>query len=110
MPWKEATAVDERKAFMLAYERGEVSFSALCREFNISRPTGYKWLERFEQEGESGLGDQSRAPLHPARGTPRFIQDRLLEVRQAHPSWAPRSCWHGSIRRNRGWLGRQPAR
>ena len=82
--------MEERKAFMLAYERGEVSFSALCRQFNISRPTGYKWLERFQQQGEAGLHDQSRAPLHPARGTPRFIQDRILELRQAHPSWGPK--------------------
>jgi transposase InsO family protein len=90
MPWKEATAVDERKAFLLAYERGEVSFSAICRAFNISRPTGYKWLDRFEREGEAGLSDQSRAPLHPARGTPRFVQDRILELRQTHPSWGPK--------------------
>ena len=90
MPWKERTAMDERKVFMLAYARGEVSFSALCRQFNISRPTGYKWLERFQQQGERGLHDQSRAPLRPARGTPRLLQDRILEIRQAHPSWGPK--------------------
>ena len=90
MPWKEATAVDERKAFLLAYRRGEVSFSAICRAFNISRPTGYKWLDRFAREGEAGLCEQSRAPLHPARGTPRFMQDRILELRQTHPSWGPK--------------------
>jgi len=90
MPWKEATAVDERKAFLLAYQRGEVSFSAICRAFSISRPTGYKWLDRFAREGEAGLSEQSRAPLHPARGTPRFMQDRILELRQTHPSWGPK--------------------
>jgi transposase InsO family protein len=94
--------VDERKAFLLGYKRGEVSFSALCRQYNISRPTGYKWLERFQEEGESGLHDQSRAPLHPARGTPRFIQDRILEVRQAHPSWGPKKLL--------GWLHRKEPR
>ena len=47
MPWKEATAVDERKAFLLAYQRGEVSFSTICRAFHISRPTGYKWPGAF---------------------------------------------------------------
>ena len=90
MPWKERTAVDERKAFLLGYERGEVSFSALCRQFNISRPTGYKWLERWQEGKEAGLHDRSRAPVHPARGTPRALQDRILELRQAHPSWGPK--------------------
>jgi transposase len=33
-----------------------------CREFGISRPTGYKWLERYEDEGLDGLHDRSRAP------------------------------------------------
>jgi transposase len=75
MPWKDTTAVDERKAFITAYKRGEVSFSALCRQFNISRPTGYKWLERFAHAGVDGLRDQSRAPLQPARKTPFAVQD-----------------------------------
>lgn len=102
MPWKEATAVDERKAFLLGYQRQEVSFSALCRAFNISRPTGYKWLERYEREGENGLHDQSRAPLFPARGTPRQLQDRILELRQAHPSWGPKKLL--------AWLNRKEPR
>jgi hypothetical protein len=63
MPWKERTAVDEKKSFLIAWERQEQSFSSLCRYFGISRPTGYKWLERFEAEGERGLEEQSRAPL-----------------------------------------------
>ena len=98
MPWKEATAVSERKAFLLAYQRGEVSSSAIYRAFNISRPTGYKWLDRFAREGEAGLCEQSRAPLHPARGTPRFVQDRILELRQTHSSWGPKKLL--------AWLGR----
>lgn len=91
MPWKESTAVDERKAFIAAYERGEVSFSALCRACNISRPTGYKWIERYRLECESGLLDQSRAPTHPARSTPHYVQDAILELRQNHSNWGPKS-------------------
>lgn len=90
MPWKETTAVDERKTFIAAYERGEVSFSALCRAFSISRPTGYKWIDRYRSEGEPGLNDQSRAPMHPARGTPLHIQDAILELRHKHSNWGPR--------------------
>lgn len=90
MPWKDTTAVDERRAFLAAWDRQELSFSALCRFYNISRPTGYKWLERYAEQGEEGLTDQSRAPLHPARGTPTPTVDRILALRAEHPTWGPK--------------------
>jgi len=81
MPWRDCTAVDERKAFVTAVSRGEQSFSALCRYFNIYRPTGHKWLERFAQSGPDGLADQSRAPLHrPNTSSRRFIDDHSPKV------------------------------
>ncbi len=60
MPWKEATPMSERKAFVGETLRAEVSISALCRQFGISRKTGYKWLKRYQEEGGRGLEDQSR--------------------------------------------------
>ena len=87
MPWKEATAVDERKAFLLAYQRGESAFRQYAGRSIFRGQPVTSGLERFEKEGEAGLCEQSRAPLHPARGTPRFMQDRILELRQTHPSW-----------------------
>ncbi len=90
MPWKERTAVDERKSFVAACARGEASFSALCRQFGISRPTGYKWLERYRDQGEPGLQDLSRAPDHQPRATPTPLEDRILELRAEHPRWGPR--------------------
>lgn len=90
MPWKEHTAVDERKAFMTAWQRQEQSFSALCRYFGISRPTGYKWLERFEAEGDPGLEDESRAPLHQPHAMPAALRSRILELRSSHPTWGPK--------------------
>ena len=90
MPWKERTAVEERKAFITAFVRKEESFSALCRYFGISRPTGYKWLERFDEIGESGLQDQSRAPAHQPRAMPEALRGPILELRAAHPTWGPK--------------------
>ena len=90
MPWKDATVVDERKAFLTAWKKGEVSFSALCRYFNISRPTGYKWLGRFAEEGDPGLADRSRAPHDQPGRTPTPIQDEILRLRGQHPTWGPK--------------------
>ena len=90
MPWKERTAVDERTAFVTAWQRQEMSFSALCRGFGVSRPTGYKWLERFDAEGPPGLVDLSRTPLHQTRALPEALRARILEMRAQHPTWGPK--------------------
>src|ERR1700694_343942 len=66
MPWKETCAVEERAAFVRAWWSGEFTMSELCRRFNVSRPTGYKWVERGEAEGCQGLLDRPCAPYrHP---------------------------------------------
>jgi transposase InsO family protein len=90
MPWKEKTAVDERKAFITAWQRQELSFSALCRGFGVSRPTGYKWLERFDSGGAAGLEDLSRMPIHQPRAMPQALRGPLLELRAEHPHWGPK--------------------
>jgi transposase len=51
MGWTETCAVEERMRFMVAVEKGEESFTAICRRFDVSRRVGYKWLARFEAEG-----------------------------------------------------------
>lgn len=90
MPWKEVNAVDQRKSFVTAWLRQEQSFSVLCRYFEISRPTGYKWIERFSAEGNAGLQDQSRAPLHPPKAMPEALRGRILGLRSQHPRWGPK--------------------
>jgi putative transposase len=89
MCWKETCAVEERMRFMVAVEKGEESFAAICRRFNVSRRIGYKWRSRFEEEGAAGLFDRSRAPLHHPQAIGEEIAERCLEVRRAHPTWGP---------------------
>ncbi len=89
MGWTETCAVEERMRFMVAIEKGEESFAAICRRFGVSRRIGYKWLARFEAEGAAGLLDRSRAPLHHPQGIAANIAERCLEVRRAHPTWGP---------------------
>ena len=89
MGWTETCAVDERMRFVIAAEKHEVSFAAVCRRFGVSRRVGYKWLARYQEAGVAGLYDHSRAPLHHPQSIVDEIAERCLAVRRAHPSWGP---------------------
>ncbi|HXU33213.1 MAG TPA: helix-turn-helix domain-containing protein, partial [Thermoanaerobaculia bacterium] len=51
MPWRETNAMDQRIQFVVRALEEEVNRSELCREFGISRKTGYKWLKRYGEVG-----------------------------------------------------------
>jgi putative transposase len=89
MGWKETCAVDERMRFVIALEKREESFAAICRQFGVSRRVGYKWLARYEEAGIEGLLDRSRAPLHHPQAIADDLAEQCLAVRRAHPSWGP---------------------
>jgi len=55
MPWKESRIVNERVKFIADVLKGEESITELCLRYAISRKTGYKWIERFQQAGPAGL-------------------------------------------------------
>lgn len=96
MAWKETDAMTQRTEMMLEWrrqrDRGDVNFAALCREFEVSRQVGYKWLARFIASGESvtALADQSRLPKHRPTKTCDEIEQLVLEARRKNPSWGPR--------------------
>lgn len=84
MPWESRTVEEQRKEFAEAAEDCR-NFSALCREFKITRKTGYKWVERYRQ-GKS-LSDQSRRPLSNPRKTPPETEEKILSLRSENPGW-----------------------
>ena len=61
MPWQECSKVDERLKFVARLLEGE-KMAVLCREFDISRKTGYKLFSRYKDCGLEGLTDRSRRP------------------------------------------------
>ena len=84
MAWDERTVEQMREEFVRRVLAQERSKAALCREYGISRPTGDKWLERF-QEGES-LADRSRTPKTSPGRTPPELEAKIVEIRKAHPA------------------------
>jgi putative transposase len=90
MPWTETRTMDQRCQFVMAYQSGHFEMSELCRIYGVSRPTGYKWIERFREEGLLGLQDRSRAAHHCPHRMSDAVAQWLLDERRAHVHWGPR--------------------
>ena len=86
MPWKECRAMDERLKFIARLLEGE-KMAPLCREFGISRVTGYKIYERYKDCGLDGLNDRSRRPYRQAGRLPYQIERCILGIKREHSSW-----------------------
>ena len=84
MPWKDKTVEELRKEFIEA-ARSCSNFSSLCREFGITRATGYKWIRRYENN--ETLSDRSRRPNITANKTSEAIETKIIETRAVHPGW-----------------------
>lgn len=94
MPWKECDAVSERMMFVSRLLNDE-RMSDLCREFGISRKTGYKIFERYKREGIEGLKDQCRAAKSRPNETPVGVQKMILDLKDEHQTWgAPKIKAH----------------
>lgn len=82
MPWRTERVMDQRVEFVIRAEQGEESLAELCREYEISRPTGYLWLNRYRAVGSvMGLAEHSRRPLHSPRRTAEEIAAAVLALR-----------------------------
>jgi len=86
MPWKELSVLDERTKFIGRLLEGEL-MTDLCREFGISRKTGYKIWNRYQQVGAQGLTDRSRRPVRYANQLPYQVEKFILGIKQEKPSW-----------------------
>lgn len=90
MPWKEIDVMDQRTEFVLQVFKSSDSFRSLCDDFGISTKTGYKWFNRFIEDGVHGLGDRSRRPHHHPHQLPEDVICNLVKLKLAHVSWGPK--------------------
>lgn len=86
MPWKECKRMDERVRFIARLLEGE-KMAPLCREFGISRVTGYKLFNRYKSCGLDALNDRSRRPYRHANKLPYQVERTILGIKKAHPTW-----------------------
>lgn len=78
--------MDERLRFVARLLDGE-KMAALCREFDISRKTGYKIFQRYQDCGVDGLNDRSRRPYRHANRLPFQIEKLIVQLKRERPSW-----------------------
>ena len=86
MPWKECHIVEERLRFIARLLDGE-KMAGLCREFGISRKTGYKIYNRYKDCGIDGLTDRSRRPYRQANQLPMQIEKLIVGLKKEYPHW-----------------------
>jgi transposase-like protein len=93
MPWKETRRMDERTQFIARVSAGEEAMTALCREYGISRKTGYEWFGRYRCEGATGLQERSHAPSRHGQAYEAAVEQAVLSLRVRWPHWGPKKLW-----------------
>jgi putative transposase len=78
--------MDERLRFVARLLDGE-KMAVLCREFDISRKTGYKIFTRYKDCGLEGLTDRSRRPYRQANRLPFQVENLIVQLKREHPNW-----------------------
>lgn len=89
MPWRECRVMDEKVRFVARLMNGE-QMTDLCREFGISRKTGYKILDRYKQFGVGAFTDRSRRPVRLANQLPLQVENTILRIKREKSTWGAR--------------------
>ena len=88
MAWGVKDVSEQRMEFVVRAGSGKEPMAELCREFQISRPTGYLWLGRYrESERLQELQERSRRPLRSPKQTAPEIEQRVVALRRQYPDW-----------------------
>jgi transposase InsO family protein len=88
--WEEVSTVQLRTEFVLLARQEGANVRQLCRRFNISPSTAYKWLSRFEKSGAEGLNNQSRRPKTSPKRCADEVEKQILNVSQEYAAWGAR--------------------
>jgi transposase InsO family protein len=108
MPWRASSVMEERLRFVARLLDGE-AMTDVCREFGISRKTGYKIFDRYKQQGLEALSDRSRRPVRYANQLPDQIETLIVQLKAEKPYWGARKIRELLVRRLDGDI-RVPAK
>src|SRR6266481_4186856 len=108
MAWRERSLMDVRLRFVQDVHRPGWSIAEVCRRYEVSRKTGYKWLERYEKAGPAGLTDRSHRPYSNQLITKCHLSSELFSTRitdEAAGRWLPGTTGHPAPSHSQGVLG-----
>jgi transposase len=98
MPWKASSVMEERLRFAVRLLDGE-AMTDVCREFGVSRKTGYKIFDRYKEHGLEALTDRSRRPVRYANQLPEQIEGLIVRLKAEKPHWGARKIREMLVRR-----------
>src|SRR3954470_8992718 len=98
MPWKASSVMEERLRFVARLLDGE-AMTEVCRDFGISRKTGYKIFDRYREHGLEALSDRSRRPVRYANQLPAQIETLIVRLKSEKPHWGARKIRELLVRR-----------
>ena len=103
----ETSAVEQRVQFVWDFTSGQWTMTELCERYGITRPTGYKWIGRDRDAGETGLAERNRAPHGCPHRTPASMEALILSVRKQY-GWGAKKLLQVLARRypTRAWPAR----
>jgi len=90
MSWKEVSIVSQRVQFYNLWQQGKVNMTELCKQFGISRKTGYKWLSRAKEGKENWFLDCSRKPHSSPIKIAKKLENKIVRLRKKYPDWGGR--------------------
>jgi transposase InsO family protein len=90
MAWKTMDVHEQRVRFVVEATQKTQTFRALCAAYEISRPTGYLWLQRYRELGVAGIAELSRRPHRSPERTDPERERQVVELRRRYPDWGAR--------------------
>jgi transposase InsO family protein len=90
MSWQPTNIMTLKREFVQFALQEGARISALCRRYEISRKTGYKWIKRYREQGEAGLAERSRRPGRSPGQTGGKVAQSITALRREHPAWGAR--------------------
>ena len=98
MPWKASSVMEERLRFVARLLDGE-AMTDVCRDFGVSRKTGYKIFDRYKEHGLTALSDRSRRPVRYANQLPQQVESLIVQLKAEKPYWGARKIRELLVRR-----------
>src|SRR5437763_1578859 len=101
MPWKASSVMEERLRFVARLLDGE-TMTDVCRDFGVSRKTGYRIFDRYKEHGLEALSDRSRRPVRYANQLPQQVESLIVRLKGEKPHWGARKIRELLVRRLNG--------
>jgi transposase len=109
MPWKASSVMEERLRFVARLLDGE-AMTEVCRDFGISRKTGYKIFDRYKAHGLEARSDRSRRPVRYANQLPAQIETLIVRLKAEKPHRGARKIRELLVRRLAPGVAAPPAK